>query len=221
MKFAVAALLGVVSAQQDLSELMGVRYKKHYIDEATAQIMDIGQFLEKNEKKMEEGIDKMFDSELIEDFAESDRADQYMKQLEAWGRSPSVRAEQAYEKNVVAKTPEGKALIGAGMKVYGDFANATKGNVVKKDNDFNYFWAKNGDYIEAVNNKFVARVLEDLYDVKEKLKALTETKTAAAHMQMQMATLEDPHFKKLHKMFMHDMHVKTCDELIAKLMTKL
>jgi hypothetical protein len=68
------------------------------------------------------------------------------------------------------------------MKVYGDFANATKGNVMKKGNDWNNGMKKNGDYYEAVNNNFVARVIEDLYDVKQKLKALTETKAVAAHM---------------------------------------
>ena len=93
MKFAVLALLGVVSAQ-DETELMGVRYKKKYVDKFINRTMELEKFLDKNEDELEKTFDQMFDTDLIEEFANSDRADQYFKELEAWGNSPLVRFEE-------------------------------------------------------------------------------------------------------------------------------
>jgi hypothetical protein len=40
----------------------------------------------------------------------------------------------------------------------------------------------------------------------------------AKNMELDMAILEEPHFKRMHAMLLKDMHVKTCDELKMKLM---
>lgn len=98
--------------------------------------------------------------------------------------------------------------MGAGMEVYNDFDGI--------------HWRANfneaGDYEEWVNNEDVADLLEDIYQVKEKLKALTETKMQARNMELGWATLGDAHAKNLYAMFMKDMGVKNCEELKMKLM---
>jgi hypothetical protein len=71
------------------------------------------------------------------------------------------------------RSKEGQSLIGAGMKVYGDFANASYKPVKNGGDMFQYKDKKNGDFVQRMDNDFARRVLEDLYQVKEKLKALT------------------------------------------------
>lgn len=109
----------------------------------------------------------------------------------------------------------------AGMKVFGDIATAEFKPVKNGGDYFTYTDKKNGDYVERVNNDFARQVLEDLYQVKEALKALSETKMALKHQALGMKVLETPEIAKMRNMLMKDLHVKSCEELKMKLMTTM
>jgi len=134
---------------------------------------------------MDKNFEKMtgFSEEDAEDwFENSARAKEYYMQLEAWGKSPSVKAKKDHEMKMMA-SKKGQALMGAGMEVYNDIGT------MKWSSGF----AKSGDYEEWVSNDSVKDLLEDLYDVKTKLKALMETKMQAKNMELGMAALGDVH----------------------------
>jgi hypothetical protein len=104
---------------------------------------------------MDAKFEKMFgfNEEDVEEWAESKKGGmKYLKELEAWGQSPSVKAKQAWEKKMMA-SPEGQALMDAGMGVYNDFGS------IHWRADF----TKSGDYEEWVKNEDVADLLEDIY----------------------------------------------------------
>jgi hypothetical protein len=73
--------------------------------------------------------------------------------------------------------------------------------------------------VEWVNNAAAADLLEDIYDVKEALKALIESKMAKVNNKLGMKTLENAHFQKIWAMFQEDEDFKGLDGMMKKLCT--
>ena len=112
--FAVLALVASVSANE-LTEMMGTRYPKATVAKFMKQAQDIGHFVETHEAEMDAKLDEMlgFTEEDAEAWAVSKNGGmRYLKELEAWGQSPAVKAKQAWERKMMA-SPEGQALMGA------------------------------------------------------------------------------------------------------------
>ena len=161
-------------------------------------------WLGENQEKLAEVVEDAVRIDEIKDIA-SVNWDKYLPELEAWGQSKSVKANQAQDMKMFM-SKEGQAIMHAGEVVLGDFENM--------------HWREgfsNRGYEKWVKNEDLADLLEDIYAVKEALKALTETKMHAKSMELGMATLDDPHFKKMHAMLLKDFGVKNCDQLLNKL----
>merc|ERR1719453_453998 len=110
MKFAVLALLGVVSAQEE-TELMGKMWRWEHVPEVVEAEMkvwedleDIGEDLE--EHHVFEKIGKKFEGKF----------EKYIPELEAWGRSDAVLKKKAHEKAMMrSKGRLQKAFMSTGI----------------------------------------------------------------------------------------------------------
>lgn len=148
-----------INDTNELTEMMGTRYPAATVGEFMKQAAELGDFVESHEDEMDKNFEKMmgFDEEDVEEwFEHSDRAEQYYKELEAWGNSPSVKAKQAHDMKMI-NSKKGQALVGAGMEVYNDIENKM---------EWRQGFTKKGDYEEWVSNDSVKNLLEDLYEVK-------------------------------------------------------
>lgn len=68
-----------------------------------------------------------------------------------------------------------------------------------------------------IKNQDATKLFEDLYEIKEAIKGLVESKMAMVNGKLGEATLKNKHFRNVVRMFMHDMKVKNMDELAMKL----
>merc|ERR1711918_338445 len=81
-------------------------------------------------------------------------------------------------------------------------------------------WASGFDqdgYAEWIKNEDAAMMFEDIYAVKEALKALVESKMAMVNGHLGKAVLKNKHAAKILEMFFADMGVENWDQLMLKL----
>jgi len=76
-----------------------------------------------------------------------------------------------------------------------------------------------GSYTKYMNNADAAQLFEDLYQIKEDIKALVESQVFQDQQELDWATLEDPHFKKMFKWAQDDLDIHSWEELEDRLMT--
>ena len=166
MKFAQLALLGAVAAQQedvitdeDLDELIGQRWgwdDAGYLMNREWAIMETLHDLEPDFERAGHRLEKMLKAKVPK----------YLPVLEAWGKSAAVRAVKAHDKKMMKSGP-GKRLIKAIEHTAHDFGKV--------------HWAAYFDghgFNEWIKNEDLAMMFEDVYEIKESLKALVQTKMA-------------------------------------------
>jgi len=134
----------------------------------------------------------------------------YLPELEAWGKSKSVKAKKMFEQKVMMNAPTTKALIKAGSEVWEDVQDMTANKKWGKKMN------KNG-VVEWINNEAGADLLEDIYEVKQALKALVESKMMKMNNKLGMQTLKDEHFQKIWAMFQEDEGFEGVDGMMKKL----
>lgn len=201
MKF--AALVALVGAKE-LTENVKAHYSWEAIAEYERQIEAMGRLVEKNEARWEKE-----DEEIYGDFFEmwEEEGPKYVPEMMGWLNSKPVQAKHKWEREVLMKTDEGqefmediKELMKDGMKMR---------------------WSKsidNNGYTEYANNEDLAEILEDLIDIKESFIAIIHNKKLMAQAsKLDLAALQDPHFKKMWKMFQDDMEIDGLDGLCKKL----
>ena len=197
MKFAYLALLGFATAQ-DETELVGERWRWDAVGPLMQQeirIMETLGDMEPEFERAERKIEKMLRK----------RVPKYLPYLEAWGHSPSVRAKQAHDEKIM-KSKYGQRMMSAIMKTGEDAMKVHWTDGMDQDG-----------YAKWIDNKDAAMMFEDVYEIKEALKALVESKMAMVNGKLGEATLNDKNFHKIVELFFQDMEVKNMDELIAKL----
>jgi len=75
-----------------------------------------------------------------------------------------------------------------------------------------------GGYVKYMDNKDAAQLFEDLYQVKEDLKALVESKVFRRQKRLDMATLEDENFQEMFAWAQEDLDIHSCKQLKMRLM---
>lgn len=165
---------------------------------------DMERSISKEDRNEMEQFEREMEREMNE-FGEK-RGPAYAKEAEAWIRSKSVAAVEAH-KMVVANSKEFQHLAYDGMALGREFATGR-------------FHAGEGFNADRSYSKFIdnddARVIfEEIYQIKNDLKALVESKLAVEQRRLEMATLEEPQVAKLVGMFHEDFG--SCEEIQARL----
>jgi hypothetical protein len=155
-------------------------------------------------------MEKKMEKEFLAHWAEV--GPKYLPELEAWGNSKAVKAKKAFEKNVIMKSKKMATLKKEMAEVWEDAVTMTK------EKKWGKAMTKDGVY-EWVDNAAAADLLEDIYDVKEALKALIESKMTKINMKLGEKTLENDHFQKIWAMFQEDEDFKGLDGMMKKLCT--
>lgn len=198
MKFAYLALLGFATAQEEETELVGERWRWNRVGPLMAQEFRILETLGDIEPEMEDAarhVKKMLRK----------RVPKYLPYLQAWGESPSVKAKQAHDEKIMS-SKFGQRIMKALRETAKDAQTV--------------HWAEGMDqdgYAKWIKNEDAAMMFEDVYEIKEALKALVESKMAMVNGKLGEATLNDKNFAKIVELFFQDMGVKNMDELVAKL----
>ena len=113
-------------------------------------------------------------------------------------------------------TPKGQRLAKAAMTTAGDFMKGVMPRNLKNLKAYEGYdmIKKDGSYVEWVDNKWARSMFEDLYEIKEALKAVVEDKKmmTKAH-KLDKEIMERPEFAEMLGMFMEDMNVKNEQEL--------
>ena len=198
MKFATLALVGAASAKE-LTELVGKRWRWKHIPALMEQEGRVMRDLEDMKPDLEKAAHE------IEDTFEHYIIPRYGPELEAWGRSAVVKAKQAHDKKMM-KSELGQQFFESLEHVAEDAQTV--------------HWAAGFDqdgYAEWIKNEDLAMMFEDVYAVKEALKALVESKMAMMNGKLGKATLKNEHFQKIVQMFFEDMGVENWDQLQLKL----
>merc|ERR1712139_752704 len=71
-------------------------------------------------------------------------------------------------------------------------------------------------YSEWADNEDLKVIFEDIYEIKEAVKAFVESQVFERQQQLDMATLNDPHFQKMFKWAQDDLDIHSCRELRQK-----
>jgi len=192
MKFAVlVALLGSTAAY-------GERWRWEHLPAIAAQeerVMEDIADMEDDFEEMGEKIGKALDGKF----------EKYIPELEAWGNSPINKIKNWHDKRVM-ESDKGQELVRSIQQVGEDMQTAEW---------FDGF--TNKGYERSINNDDAALLFEDVYAVKEALKALIESKMAFVNGKLGEASFKNKHFRNIVQMFYKDMGVENSDQLQAKL----
>merc|ERR1712060_219213 len=129
----------------------------------------------------------------------------YGPEFMQWIQSEEVAAKHAHEEKMM-KSKKGQALMREIRHTWEDAQHV--------------HWAAGFDqdgYAEWIKNEDVKMMFEDIYAIKEALKALVESPMLKKNMELGMTALGNPHFQKMQAMFFEDLGIKSWDELEAKL----
>ena len=201
MKFATLALPAVLAAQaqeDDMNELIGRRWRWRHVGPLMAQEMGIMQDLEDLEPDFER-VGRHIYHEVEK------RVPKYLPTFMKWMKSDAVRAKKAHEMKML-RSPKGKALMKAVMHTWDDAQKV----------HWAAGWNQDG-YGEWIKNEDLAMMFEDVYAIKEALKALVTSKMAMEDQKLGMAAITNPEAHKLQAMFFKDVGVKSWGELGQKL----
>jgi len=132
------------------------------------------------------------------------RAPLYAKEMEGWMNTKTMKDVYSHKK-VVEATPEHKRLEYDAMALGRDFATGRFHATMGFDDE--------GNYKEWVNNHDLKVIFEELYQIKEDLKALIGTKEVTEQKAMEYLTLKEPQFANMVKLMKEDIHYTTCEEL--------
>jgi hypothetical protein len=158
MKFATLALLGAASAKRSAVERAAAsNVRAHY---PAATVHGAEAIFEEMEDTLEEAGAAIraehpdWTDARAEAFAMRQWG-RYGSDLEAWGRSASVRAAESHENNEVAHSAEFRALYADGERM---FNNAVSGQ-------YDLGWRQNADgsYDEWMSNQTARQIFEELY----------------------------------------------------------
>ena len=197
MKFATLALVGAVSASE-LTELVGKRWRWKHIPALMEQEARVMADLEDMKPDFMEGADRL---EKLGHYIEDRYEDEFM----AWLDSPAVKAKIAHNEKVM-ESDLGQEFLRS-LEQVGQDAKTVH-------------WAAGFDqdgYGEWIKNEDLAMMFEDLYAVKEALKALVTSKMAVVNGKLGEKALQNKHMKKMVEMFFEDMGVENWDQLVMKL----
>lgn len=132
--------------------------------------------------------------------------------------SDEVLAKQMMEK-FIAASKKGQNLKKEAMELGMDAMMMKEGEDFFEGFDKKGHFKNKGGYVKWIKNKTAMKILDDLYDVKEALKAIiTDKKLMETDRKLGMAVLERPEIKQMGKMLMNDMGIKTCEDAMARLM---
>jgi len=207
MKFAVACLIGAVSAYGEFWEWKDIGDMKGQMDDIKGLYMDNIDMIEEHDRKEHRRLAKEF-GPYGKHFEEMGEA--FGPEFMAWLDSPAVHKKQRFEQNVIWPSDEMQDLVKAGMDVGDDVMHAD--------------WAMgftNKGYFEQVSNHDLKELFEDLYEIKESLKRLSESDMVRKNNKLGMETLKDQHFQNMAAMwedrkeceFMKKLCKKVCETL--------
>ena len=223
MKFATIALLcssaSATNFDQELNELVGKRLSPKETKKITKMKMEFGEWLEKKEDNFEKLAEK-FEDDLGVDHWDEHTFDRYAAPAMRLAKSPEVAMKNAYEE-WMKNTPKGKRMQNAIEETGKDFLKGVMVKDIKNLKAYEGFdlIKGNGSYVEWVDNKWAKEIFEDLYEIKESLKAIVEDKKMMkTNMKLGMAVMDNKNVHKMWKFFLEDMKVKNEEELMMKLM---
>ena len=217
MKFAVLALLGLANAttlEAELEELVGNRWSAADAKKIKREMESFGEWVEDHEDDFEK-MGEQFEEDLGMDKLDEDDLEKYAKPAMKIAMSKEVALKKAYEEWMMT-TPKGQRLQKAAMTTAADFMKGVMPRDLKNLKAYEGYdmIKKDGSYVEWVDNKWAREMFEDLYEIKEALKAIVEDKKMMkANEKLGMAVLSRPEFAQMWGMFMEDMNVKNEQEL--------
>jgi len=162
MKFAVLALLGVTQAVKEY-------WAPEDVAKAWKQAEAIGRTVEDAKHWFPEHQQEMDEFKMKVAMWGAEVGPKYMPKLEAWGKSASVMEAKEHKKKLM-ESAEVKRIAYDGYGIYDNFAHQVW--------DSYQGFTPEGGYVKYMDNADLGHMLEDLYQIKEDLKALVESKVA-------------------------------------------
>lgn len=183
--------------------MVKVLYPWEAVEEYWNQVQAMGKVYKNNEQRWREEDEKIW-GPFVDHWKEV--GPKYLPELEAWGKSEAVLAKKRHEKKIM-EHEDFQDLEDAGEEFWEDIQGMDWG---KKPTELGWYeWADNDD---------LADLFEDLYEVKEKFKALvSNVALMKKNEKLGWKALQDPHFQKMWKWFQKDMKVKGLDGLKRKI----
>jgi len=200
-----AALIALVGAS-DLSELVRVHYPKETLQAA----QQIGQELEAEFGAIGEEFNKEHPDfgKNMGRFGEW-ALNRYGKDLEAWGRSPSVRAVNQHKEAMFHTSRELHTVMSDAFTLYSE---AVHGGI-----DAGWGFNADGSYDEYISNDSARHVFEELYNLARDVRALYDSPMARNTRRLEKLTLNDPNFQRFFKNLQDDLDVHTWGQLETRL----
>lgn len=198
MKFAIAALLGVVSGyRMDINAEDGQKIGR--------SLESIGRTFETAEKLYPEYAAEA--QAFADDVAQWGEkvGPKYLPKLEAWGKSAAVRAAREHK--------WGKLMPSREVRAIGFHARLIERDFEEDMYDAGWEFRPDGSYSEWIGNEDIKTLFEDVYLIKEDVKALVESRVFQRQQQLDMATLEDPNFQQMFQWAQDDLDIHSCKEL--------
>merc|ERR1712167_117356 len=186
-----------------------VDYSKEDVMKAYMHVMGIMKTLEEAkasitpEQKMEMKAMKMKMKKWV-----MSKIPKYIPEYEAMMAGPPQKEKENYFFNTFLPSDEVQALPEDVMEIVGKFEHEWK-------------WGKgfneDGSYFEFMDNEDLGEYFEALYDIKEDLKTLVESKVMRGMQERDLAAFNEPNMQKMFKMVQDDVNIHSCEELKARL----
>lgn len=200
-----AALIALVGAK-DLSELVRVHYPRE-----TLQTMEkLGQELQGEFQAIGEEFQAAHPDfgKKMGQFGEWAYG-RYGKDLEAWGRSPSVRAVNEHKEAMLHTSRELHTVMSDAYTLYQE---AVHGGI-----EAGWGMNEDGSYDEYISNESARHVFEELYHLAQDVRALYDSPMARNTRRLERLTLNDPNFKRFFQNLQDDLDVHTWGQLETRL----
>jgi len=200
-----AALIALVGASE-LEELVRVHYPKKTVDTVKGIHMEL--FKEFMAAKADFEAENPHFGEDMGKFGEWAYG-RYGKDLEAWGKSGSVRAVNDHKEAMLHTSKELHTVMSDAYTLYNE---AIHGGI-----EASWGFNADGSYDEYMSNDSARHVFEELYNLAKDVRALYDSPMARNTRRLEKLTLNDPNFQRFFKNLQDDLDVHTWGQLETRL----
>jgi len=203
MKFATLALIGTTAA-------LRVDYSAEDVKSAYMQAMKIMKHMESIDASItaEEKQKMEMKKAMLMKWAMS-KVPKYQEPMRLHTMSKENKEKERYFWNELVPSDEVQEIPEDFMEIVKNFQT----HEWKWGKGFN----KDGSYSEWMDNEDLGEYFEALYDIKEDLKTLVESKVMRGMQERDLAAFNEPNMQKMFKMVMDDVNIHSCEELKARL----
>lgn len=206
MKFAAMCLLGSAAAVRTDYSADSMRKAEKILESMARTIESAEDFYPERQSEWDQ-----FERDM-EAWVE-EVGPKYVPEAEAWSQSAAYQAAYDHKMNKVLPSEEMRRIVFDTYHLISDFTEGTF--------DYGYGWNEDGSYSEWMDNRDLAAAFEDVYQIKEDVKAFVNSAVVANQDRLDWEAVQDPHFVKMMTMMMDDVNIHTADELEARSMEVL